>query len=511
MNPLDLGLMELRAALDARDVSSRELTQAALARIKTLNPSRNAIVARVDDDVALAAASARDEALGAIVSGTDAASLRRRMLHGIPQASKDTTPSHDIVTTWGSPLHANYLPPTDHVIVARARAAGAVFLGKTNVPEFGYGSHSYNTVYGVTGNAYDAALSAGGSSGGAAVAIATGMLPVADGSDVMGSLRNPAGFNRIVGMRPTSGLVPNAPSAEGYLHSLPSCGPMARSVADLAALLSVQAGRDPRDPRSLPGDGTVFAELAIELSGPARPEPQQWLARSASRRSAGQGSAKGGQVRIAWLGDLGGHLPMEAGILAACESALAVFDSLGARTTPATLAMDPDAIWQSWLTARSFMIAGAQADLYADPVRRAQMKPEAQWEIERGLNLSALEAHRASVVRTSFLQRWLELFEHHDFLALPTAQVRPFPVSQHWPESVAGRTMDTYHRWMEVVLYPTLAGSPAISLPVPDDELIGLQLIGPPGADLSVLAASAAYQLATIGPRGWTAGLGINA
>ena len=521
MNPLELGLMELRTALDARELSSRELTAAALERIDALNPSRNAIVARVDSETVLDAAAARDASLASVSGGGDAASLHRRMLHGIPQATKDTTASHDIVTTWGSPIHANFLPTTDHVIVARARKAGAVFLGKTNVPEFGYGSHSFNTVYGATGNAFDPSLCAGGSSGGAAVAIATGMMAAADGSDVMGSLRNPAGFNRILGMRPTSGLVPNAPSPEGYLHSLASCGPMARSVADVAALLSVQAGHDPRDPRSLPGDGTVFAELAIELSGAGRAgtgrlDPVQWLARSATRLHRTVAEAAGvapasDPVRIGWLADLDGHLPMEAGILDACEAALAVFDGLGARTEAATLAMAPEAIWESWLTARSFFIAGLQADLYADPARREQMKPEAIWEIERGLTLTALAAHRASVVRTTFLQRWLDLFERYDFIALPTAQVRPFAIAQRWPEQIADRKMDTYHRWMEVVLYPTLAGSPAISLPVPGNEPIGLQLIGPPGADLKTLQAAAAYQLATVGPRGWVDGLAITA
>ena len=510
MKPLDLGLMELRAALDARTLSSRELTAAALERIDALNPSRNAIVACVDADAALTAADSRDQTLATAAKDRDAASLRRRMLLGIPQATKDTTASRDIVTTWGSPLHAGFLPPADHVVVARAREAGAVFLGKTNVPEFGYGSHSFNTVYGVTGNAHDPGLTAGGSSGGAAVAVATGMLAVADGSDVMGSLRNPAGFNRILGMRPTTGLVPNAPAPEGFLHTLGSCGPMARNVADLAALLSVQAGHDRRDPRSLPGDGTPFADLAIELaSGEAR-DPADWLVRSATRADAGRaGSGQG--VRIGWLADLGGHLAMAPGILDACGAALAVFDGLGARTEAATLAMAPDAIWQSWLTARSFFISGIQAELYADPARREQMKPEAVWEIERGLGLSALEAHRASVVRTTFLQRWLELFDRHDFIALPTAQVLPFPADIRWPAQIGTRKMDTYHRWMEVVLYPTLAGSPAISLPVPGSELIGLQLIGPPGADRKVLEAAAAYQLATVGPRGWIEGLAIAA
>lgn len=504
MDPLDLGLMELRAALDARDLSSVELMTATLARVDAINPSRNAIVARVEPEVALAAARAldRDPATAA-----GPAEVPRRLLRGIPQASKDTTASRDIVTAWGSPLHANFLPDADHVVVARMRAAGAIFIGKTNVPEFGYGSHSFNTVYGVTRNAFEPGLTAGGSSGGASVAVATGMLSVADGSDVMGSLRNPAAFNRILGMRPTSGLVPNSPSPEGYLHSLATCGPIARSVADLAGLLAVQAGRDPRDPRSLPGDGAAFAELALDLAHGPSVEPRERLGQAGT----GLRLAAGGAPRIGWLADLDGHLPMEEGILGHCEAALALFEGLGAPIAPARLGMSADEIWDSWLTARSFLIAGAQAALHADPQKRAQMKPEALWEIERGLGLSALAAHRASVSRTTFLQRWIDLFETFDFLALPTAQVRPFPAELRWPDQIAGRSMDTYHRWMEVVLYPTLAGSPAISLPVPGESSIGLQLIGPPGADLEVLQAAAAYQDAVVGPGGWRAGLRIKA
>lgn len=504
MDPLDLGLMALRSALDARELSNVELMTATLARVDAINPSRNAIVARVDPEVALAAARALDESAG---TAPAAAEVPSRLLRGIPQATKDTNASRDIVTAWGSPLHANFLPEADHVVVARMRAAGAIFIGKTNVPEFGYGSHSFNTVYGVTRNAFEPDLTAGGSSGGASVAVATGMLAVADGSDVMGSLRNPAAFNRIVGMRPTSGLVPNSPSPEGYLHSLSTCGPIARSVADLAGLLAVQAGRDPRDPRSLPGDGAAFAELALDLAhGPAIDPRERFGQAGTGLRQAGDGPP-----RIGWLADLDGHLPMEDGILEQCQAALAVFETLGAPVSPARLAMSADEIWESWLTARSFLIAGAQAALHADPQKRAQMKPEAIWEIERGLGLSALAAHRASVSRTTFLQRWIDLFEAFDFLALPTAQVRPFSADLRWPGRVAGRTMDTYHRWMEVVLYPTLAGSPAISLPVPGGESIGLQLIGPPGADLEVLQAAAAYQDAVVGARGWRAGLDIRA
>lgn len=499
MKPFEAGLMELRAALDAGELSSAELMAATLARIDRLNPSRNAIVARLDPDPLMKAAREADDAASrAGREGKGPAALATRLLHGIPQASKDTTASRDIVTTWGSPVFATHLPPADHVMVARMRAAGAIFIGKTNVPEFGYGSHSVNPVYGATGNAFAPALSAGGSSGGAAVAVATGMLAVADGSDVMGSLRNPAAFNRVLGLRPSAGLVPNLPSPEVFLPNLHTCGPIARSVADLSGLLSVQAGGDPGDPWSLPGDGQPFADLALALSRSDGPDAAAWLAAS-------------GGLRIGWLGDLDGHLAMEAGIIQACESALAVFEGLGAAVETCRLGMSPAEIWESWLTARSFQIAGAQAETYGDPAKRALIKPEAIWEIERGLDLKAADVHRASVVRTTFLRHWLALFDDFDFLALPSAQVRPFPNGIRWPEAIAGRSMDTYHRWMEVVLYPTLAGSPAISLPVPGADLVGVQLIGAPGADRQVIEAAAAYQLATVGFRGWSEGLALEA
>ncbi|MET0508980.1 MAG: amidase [Burkholderiaceae bacterium] len=499
MDPVDLGLLEVRAALDRGELSCRELLDATLARIDAVNPELNAIVARADPAALRDEAGRRDRERAAVRRETRAGTMEDLgLLHGVPQATKDTTPSRGMVTTWGSPIHAGHVPEVDATVVARMRAAGAIFVGKTNVPEFGYGSHSYNAVYGVTRNVFDRALSAGGSSGGAAVAVASGMLCVADGSDVMGSLRNPAAFNRVLGLRPTSGRVPNHPAAEGFIHDLGTCGPIARSVADLAALLAVQTGHEPRDPRSLRGDGSGFAALAHALFDDDGGRPQRWL-----RASVGARRTAAAPV-IGWLGDLGGHLAMEAGIIDHCEAALRVFEAEGCAIEPVTIDFSPDAIWQCWLTARSFLIAGVQAELHADPAKRALMKPEARWEIERGLGLSAIDAHRGSVTRTAFLQRWLDLFERVDFLALPTAQVRPFPVETTWPAEIAGRKMDTYHRWMEVVLYPTLTGSPAISLPVPGGELIGVQLIGPPGEDERLLGAAAAYQLATVGRRGWS-------
>ncbi|MGE0312294.1 MAG: amidase [Lautropia sp.] len=481
---LSLNLREQRRALDRREFSCEELMAATLARVDALNPIHNAIVARVDPEAAHTAARACDAALAA--GPVDPS----RPLFGIPQAVKDTTATKDIVTTFGSPIFKGFRPPADALVAARARAAGAIFIGKTNVPEFGLGSHSYNSVYGVTRNARDPALSAGGSSGGAAVAVATGMLAVADGSDMMGSLRNPAAFNRVIGLRPSFGLVPNQPGLEQFMHSLSTAGPLARNVEDLALLLSVQAGFEPRDPRSLDGTGERFATFAHSPS----PDPADSL------RTLARG---GGRARIGWLGNLGGHLATEAGILEGCEAALGVFEGLGCVIEPASLGHSPESVWEVWLTLRHHQVAGAQGGNHANPAHRALMKPELQWEIERGLALSAQQVHVASVARTAFFQRWMTLFDGVDFLALPSAQVHPFPAQWHWPRAIGERQMDTYHRWMEVVIPATLAGSPAISLPVPGPACIGLQLIAAPRQDLSLLRAARAYQQATVGPGGW--------
>lgn len=451
-----------------RAVSCREVMEATLARIERLNPAVNAIVSLRDAQTLFDEADARDVML--------AEGRSMGWMHGLPQAPKDLADASGLVTSSGSPLFATHRPGEDSLFVRRLREAGAIFVGKTNTPEFGIGSQTYNNVFGSTGNAYDPALTAGGSSGGAAAALALRFLPVADGSDMMGSLRNPAAFNNVFGFRPSLGRVPHGPAGDLFFQQLGYEGPMARSVADLSLMLSTMAGRDPRAPLSLAEPAAIFADPLI-------PD------------IAGQ--------RIGWLGDLGGHLAMEPGILDLSERALGVLEELGARVEPIALGFPPEALWTTWRTLRSFLISGALAPQYADADKRAALKPEAVFEIECGLGLSGLQVFAASQTRSDWYRHILALFERFDALVLPSAQVFPFARAMHWPRAIAGRTMDTYHRWMEVVVPASLAGVPVIGVPIgfaDDGRPMGMQMIGRPTGDLKLLQIAHAYDLATRWP-----------
>lgn len=462
------------AALDAhtlshrihtQELSCRELMGSTLARIARLNPQHNAIVSLADPDLLLSQADAADAEL--------AQGRSRGWLHGIPMAIKDTADAAGFPATRGSPLLARNVPREDGIATARVRAAGAIVIGKTNVPEFGLGSHSFNEVFGVTRNAWDPAVSAGGSSGGAAVALALRMLPLADGSDFMGSLRNPAGWNHVFGMRPTQGRVPLGPAMDVWVDQLATEGPMARSVADLARLLATQSGHDPRAPLSLQ------STLEPLDAGEVKPDALRGL-------------------RIGFLGDLDGYLPMEDGVLDACDEALRHMERAGAVVEPASLGFDPARLWDCWLAWRRALVGSRIAPLLALPGGREKIKPEALWEHDGSLGMGFAEFMRASQVRTSFYQHLRSMFGRWDLLALPTAQAWPFPVEQRWPASIAGRPMDTYHRWMEVTIYATLAGTPAISVPAgfhPERGWpMGLQLVAPHGADAFLLRVAAAYE-----------------
>jgi amidase len=438
--------------------------QATLSRIEALNPRFNAVVNLAEGETLLKQAAERDAEL--------ARGQSRGWLHGLPQAIKDTGHALGFPSTLGSPLLKNALPAADSVHVARMKAAGCIVIGKTNIPEFGLGSHTYNTVFGATGNAWDATKTAGGSSGGAAVALALRMLPLADGSDFMGSLRNPAGWNHIFGLRPTQGRVPSWPVADNWISQLGTSGPMGRTVRDVARLLSIQAGHDPRAPLSL-SDG-----------------PQDFV-------PGADASLQG--LRIGWLGDLGGHLAVEPGILEACEAALDRMAGGGAIVEPSSLGFDADRLWQAWLVWRRALVApNVAAVLRLQPDARSLVKPAALWEHDSAQGLSFAEMMAASQLRTAWLQHLLSLFARFDLLALPVAQVWPFDVTLDWPRQIAGRAMDTYHRWMESTLYATFAGAPAISVPAGFDPTgrlpTGLQLIAAPRADAALLRAAAAYE-----------------
>ena len=460
-----LDSVELARRIRSGEVSCREVAAAFLDRIDAVNPAVNAIVSLRPRGEILAEADAADRHLA---SGGAAGPL-----FGLPVAIKDLAATKGLRTTWGSRIFADFVPDEDDFFVARMRAAGAIVIGKTNVPEFGFGSQTYNEVFGATRNAFDRNLTSGGSSGGAAVAVALHMVPLADGSDMGGSLRNPAAWNNIYGFRPSQGLVPGGPGGELFMSQMGVEGPMARNVADLALLLSVQAGYHPGAPLSIDG---VDLDFTRQIEAPI------------------------GSGRIAWLGDLDGHLATEDGVLALCADALRSFESVGLSAEAHVPNVDFERIWQAFVTLRHATSGCALKVHYDDPARRPLLKPEAVWEIEGALDLRAPAIYSASLVRSAWYESVLHLFETYDFLALPTAQVFPFGVDMHWPSEIAGRPMDSYHRWMEVTALATLAGCPTASLPAGLDSKgrpMGFQLIGPPRRDADVLRAAAAYEAHT--------------
>jgi len=459
-----LDALSLSAAIRQREISCREVMLAYLEQIERHNPRVHALVSLRPHDALLREAEACDLELQR--------GHYRGWLHGMPQAPKDLAACQGLVTSMGSPLMARQVSSHDAYAIARIRAAGAIFIGRSNVPEFGLGSHTYNTVFGATGNAYNPDLSAGGSSGGAAVALALRMLPVADGSDMMGSLRNPAAWNNVYGLRPSHGRVPMGPSPDLFVQQLGVEGPMGRSVADVAALLRTQAGYTPEAPLSLRGSDDLQAALPRDFQG----------------------------ARIAWLGDFNGRLATEPGVMALCEAGLEAFRALGITVEPCQPDFDLERLWRCWLVHRHWLVAGNLATAYANPTTRAQLKPEACWEVESAQALTAADVYRASVDRSDWYRALLTLFEQYDYLLLPSAQVFPFPITEHWPQQIAGRAMDTYHRWMEVVIGATLAGLPAMSVPVGFSAAglpMGVQIIGKPQADMAVLQLAYAHEQST--------------
>lgn len=453
---------ELSAAIHQRHVSCVDVMRAYLEQIETYNPHVNALVSMRPQEQLLIEADARDNAL--------ARGESLGWMHGFPHAVKDLADARGLVTTWGSPLFKSNVATTDSLHIARIKQAGAIIVGKTNVPEFGLGSQTYNPVFGPTLNAFDPSRTAGGSSGGAAVGLAMRMLPVADGSDFMGSLRNPAAFNNVIGFRPTPGLVP---LSDSYIEELPCNGPMGRNVGDTAMLLSVMAGHVPASPTSLPIEPRRFVD----------PLARDW---------------KG--TRIGWLGDLKGYLPTQPGVIALCEKALAGFQAVGCEVEPAAINCSMPALWQTWLTLRHWLVRQKNLALYANEQRRDHLKPELLWETRGGEHLTADDIGRASSERAALYRALLALFDRYDFLILPSAQVFPFDIETHWPKSIDGKPMDTYHRWMEVVTIGTLSGCPVINVPAgfsSNGLPMGLQIISKRYADFAALQIAAAYEEAT--------------
>lgn len=446
----ELDATALSEALHARRLRCREVMAACLARIDRLNPGYNAIVAMADEAALLRQAEQADRELD------DGRS--RGWLHGLPFAVKDTGDAKGFATTMGSALLAGAVAAEDCLPVGRLRKAGAIVIGKSNVPEFALGSQTVNSLFGATRNALDPALCAGGSSGGAAVALALRLVPVADGSDMMGSLRNPAAYNGVFGFRPTTGAIAQFPLPEPFVHRLATFGPMARSLRDLRRLFATMAGPDRRDP----------------LSHAPAPDP---------------GPPASRPLRVGWLGDWNGAMAMEAGVLETCEAALAA-----ARERVDVVPVVPDIgaapFWEAWCALRSWALSTRLGPFSDAPESAAQLKPEALWEIARGRSLTRADIDRALRQRAECHLALSRLFDRVDVLAAPCAQCFAFDVDRPWPETISGTPMDTYHRWMEVTVAASLTACPAVAIPAgtgPDGRAMGLQLIGPPGSDLALL------------------------
>ena len=449
----------LAESLRRRDLSAREVMEAFLAQIERLNPKINAIVAKLDDEKCLSLADEADRRSG---RGEDVGPL-----HGLPFAFKDLDPAIGFPMTRGSPIFRNFMPAEDSVLVGRLKRAGVIPIGKTNVSEFGMGSHTYNEVYGTTLNPYDLTKTAGGSSGGAGAALAAGLLPLASGSDLGGSLRNPANFNNIVALRPTVGLVPSAPVALPFLGFTVK-GPMARSVADAAFLLSAMAGADPRDPLSYPCDPSVFAK------------PLERSFKSA---------------RIAWCLDLGG-LPMDRRVRDVLEAQRKTFIDLGCAVEEAC--PDLSGADEIFLTLRAWNYWHTLGPLLE--THRDEMKDEAVWQIEAGRELSGSDVAEAMARHGELMEYFRRFLEQYEFLICAVNQVPPFDATIHWPKEIEGVTMEHYVAWMKTAYWITPTFCPAISVPAgftSDGLPVGIQIVGRYRADFSVLQIAHAFEQAT--------------
>ncbi|HEX5046875.1 MAG TPA: amidase [Gammaproteobacteria bacterium] len=452
------GARELAAAIAARRVSAVEVMRECLAQIDRIDGLVNAIPTRVPPDELLGEAEAADRAV--------ARGERVGPLHGLPIAIKDLVLTRGIRTTFGSPLYKEFVPTSDELHVARCKSAGAIVIGKTNTPEFGAGSQTFNALFGATRNPYDPSKTCGGSSGGSAVALACGMVPLADGTDVGGSLRNPASFCNVVGLRPSPGRVPRL--AVRATDKLGVDGPLARSVADLALLLAVMAGPDARDPAALPEPGAAFlAPLERGFRG----------------------------VRLAWSERLGRY-PVERSVTAVCNAARGAFAALGCEIEDAEPDLDGvDELFQTWRAADYAALHGRTLER-----NRMLLKNTVIWNVERGLALTPADLERADAIKAALDARAARFFERYDFFALPVVQVAPFPIEIEWIREIDGTPLATYVDWMASCYAISCLGVPAISVPcgfTPDGLPIGLQLVGRPRCDFELLQLAHAFEQAT--------------
>lgn len=449
---------EMAHRIRQQELSARDVLAAHLDQIERVNPLVNAIITYLPEQ-AMELARAADEAQA---HGEDLGPL-----HGLPVAHKDLTLTKGIRTTFGSPIFADFVPDQDALIVERLKKAGAITLGKTNVPEFGAGSQTYNEVFGETLNPYDTTKTCGGSSGGAAVALACGMIPIADGGDMGGSLRNPANYCNVVGFRTAPGRVPKWPDQLGWAPFAVQ-GPMARTVQDVALMLSVIAGPDPRSPIAIAEPGSLFR----------RPLERDF-----------------GGVRIAWSRDLG-ELPVDPRVTAVIDGQRHIFESLGCLIEDGEPDMsDADEVFKVW---RAWQFEVGRGGLLRD--HRSRIKETVIWNTEQGQKLTGPQIGRAEVKRTALYHRVREFMEKYEFLILPVNQVPPFDVKQRYVTEINGVAMETYIDWMKSCYYISVLGLPAISVPcgfTPEGLPVGVQIVGRHQGEWGVLQLAHAFEQLT--------------
>jgi len=435
-------------------LSLSSMVNSFLKTINDKNPTLNAIITQrpeieIQTDLKVSEARIREN-------------KKRSPLEGFPIAIKDLEDTKGIITTSGSPIFHKNIPQKDSPMVRNLKKAGCLIIGKTNVPEFGVGSQTYNTIFGPTRNPFDSALTAGGSSGGAAAAVSSGMLPFADGSDMMGSLRNPTAFCSVFGFRPSPGVIPSTPNLSG-LPPLSTLGAIGRSTKCLAYLLDAQIG-----------NFDIKKKNTSSFSQMINQKPKK-------------------ELRLAWLGNLDGSYAYERGIETVCRKFLESLQLMNVEIDEVSLKFPASKLWESWTTLRSHHLRFDLENHYLNQKTRAKLKPEIIWEIEKGQSLNGESIDKALSYRIDWITFLNSFFDKYDFFLLPSAQVFPFSVKTPYPTEIEGRKMDTYHRWMEVVIPASLAGLPTISIPCgynPHGLPMGIQLIGGFKDDLKVLATA---------------------
>jgi amidase len=455
-----LSAVDLRGLLADKQVSATEILEAHLARIERINPQINAVVTLVPE-------RARQQA--ADIDTRIHQGQNPGLLAGLPVAHKDLADTQGIRTTYGSRLFANHIPRQNSLIVQRMIDAGAVTLGKTNTPEFGAGSQTFNEVFGTTYNPYDLSKTPGGSSGGSAAALAARLVTLADGSDMGGSLRNPASFCNVVGFRPSPGRVPSYPSDMNWFD-VPVVGPMARSVEDCALFMAAIAGPDIRVPIALNEPGSDFlAPLKRDFKG----------------------------TRIALSSNFNGQLPIASEVATVIADSTSVFQQLGC--TVEHECPDFAGADAAFKTLRAWSMASTHSQRLVE--HRALYKESLIWNIEQGQRLSGSDIAEAEQHRSRLFQRVSAFMETHEFLVLPVCQVIPFDATLEYPTEIEGVPMDSYIDWMKSCYYLSTIGLPAISVPcgfTPEGLPVGVQIVGRHQADLSVLQLAYAFQQATL-------------